>query len=302
MRADQPATQRYRDAFAHRDLVHELEALIGRAWPALTVLDVDGWRLRSARGFTRLVNSVWPYHSRDGLGLTERIDRVERVYTERGQQPCFWLSPSASPRGLDRALAERGYPATPPVEVRTARLDHLAALEVADTTTAALLSEPSPPWLDAWARVAHASDEDAETAALLLARVDAEQAFAVLGSGEKNKGGGADGNLAVARGVLHGGWLGIDYLAAAGDAHLESAGHALIGGLARWAAARGGERAYCQLDSADHAARGLTRGMRFQRAYTYRFRVHPLPPPRRASGQRPSPARTARLGWRRRRG
>lgn len=299
MGSGQPATQRYRDAFAHRDLVHELEALIGRAWPALTVLDVDGWRLRSARGFTRLVNSVWPYHSRDGLALSERIDRVERVYTQRGQQPCFWLSPSASPRGLDRALADRGYEATPPVEVRTSRLDHLAALDTVDPAVH-LLSEPAPRWLDAWARLADASSDDAETAALLLARVPAEQAFAVLGGGD-GRDGGPDGPVAVARGVLHGGWLGLDYLAAAGDAHLESAGHALVGGLARWAASRGGERAYCQLPSADPAARALTRGMRFQRAYTYRFRVHPLPPPQPVSGARPSPTRTDRAGWRRRR-
>lgn len=300
MGSGRPATQRYRDAFAHRDLVHELEALIARAWPALTVLDVDGWRLRSARGFTRLVNSVWPYHSRDGLALSERIDRVERVYTQRRQQPCFWLSPSASPRGLDRALAERGYQATPSVEVRTSRLDHLAALQAGDTTTAVLLSEPAPRWLDAWARLAEASGEDAETAALLLARVHAEQAFAVLADG-KGRDGESDGQVAVARGVLHGGWLAIDYLAAAGDADLESAGHALVGGLARWAASRGGERAYCQLPGADPTGRALTRGMRFQRAYTYRFRVHPLPPPQPSASERPSPARAPRASWRRRR-
>lgn len=300
MGSSQPATQRYRDAFAHRDLVHELEALIGRAWPALTVLDVDGWRLRSARGFTRLVNSVWPYHSRDGLALSERIDRVERVYTQRGQQTCFWLSPSANPRGLDRALAQRGYEATSPVEVRTSRLDHLAALAAEDARRTVLLSEPGPQWLDAWARLAEASGEDSETAALLLRRVHAEQAFAVLGDGD-GRDGGSDGHVAVARGVLHGGWLGIDYLAAGGDAHLESAGHALVGVLARWAASRGGERAYCQLASADSTGRALTRGMRFQRAYTYRFRVHPLPPPQRSAGERPSPARAPRTGWRRRR-
>lgn len=275
--SDQPATRRYRDAFAYRDLVHELEALITRAWPALTVLDVDGWRVRSARGFTRLVNSVWPHHSREGLGLADRIDRVERVCAQRGQQPSFWLSPSASPRGLDQALAARGYEATPPVEVRTSRLDHLAALRTPDGPATVSSEDGRAAWLSAWARLAGASGRDAETAELLLARVQAEQAFAVVAGGTDPDGVKRE-ELAVARGVLHGGWLGIDYLAADGGADLEAAGHALVAGLARWAASRGGERAYCQVDSADPSARALTRGMRFHRAYTYRFRLHPLPP------------------------
>lgn len=281
MPTESAATQRYRDAFAYRDLVSELEALIDRAWPALTVLDVDGWRVRSARGFTRLVNSVWPRESRGALELSARIDRVERVYAQRGMTPCFWLSPSATPRGLDRALADRGYEATPPVEVCTTAIDVLADLDGVEGEVT-LLDSPAARWLDAWTRLSGASAHEADTAAALLERVRAEQAYAVVSRDETDVG--------VARGVLHGGWLGIDYLAAAESARTDATGHALVGALGRWARDRGGQRAYSQLDRADACVSALTRGMRWRRAYTYRFRVHPLPPRsappgRRAGGQ-----------------
>lgn len=269
-----PAIQRYRNAYAQRDLVHELEALIDRANPPLSTLDVDGWQLRTARGFTRTANSVWPRPTRGRLSLEARVAQVERFYGARRLAPAFLVSPSAAPRTLDRSLEAAGYTATPPVEVRTTRVDRLADLAGAAGTT-----PDAERWLEAWARAFGRPTETLVVAARVLAQVRAEQVFAVVEQ---------DREAAVARGVVYGGWLGVDQLAATPGLRTRATGHALLSALGRWAAARDAEQAYCAVDTAD-PSRALLDGAGWRRAYTYRFRVHPLPP--RPAGQTPAPRR-----------
>ncbi|HVL99548.1 MAG TPA: hypothetical protein VM324_09690 [Egibacteraceae bacterium] len=266
-----PAVQRYRDAFVQRDLVQELEALIHRANPPLTTLDVDGWQLRSARGLSPTANSVWPRATRGRLPLAARVEQVERFYANRRLAPRFLVSPSADPGNLDLVLAGAGYTATAPVEVRTARVERLADVDAA-ARGVTLSTAPAPSWLHAWARLAGQAEEVLDTAGALLGGVAAEQAFAHLHD--------VGAVVAVARGVCYGGWLGVDYLSTAPAWRTAATGRALLGALARWAAGHEAEQAYCAVDTADPAARQLIDGAGWRRAYSYRFRVHPLPPAR----------------------
>lgn len=261
-----PAAQRYRAAFAQRELVDELEALIDRANPPLSTLAIDGWRLRTARGFTQTANSVWPHATRGRLSLSARLRQVERFYATHRLPPRFQVSPSAEPADLDRVLAAAGYTATPAIEVRTARIDRLVDLEPAGAVS--VIAEQEPRWLAAWVRLAGQPPAMMDMATTLLRRVRADQAFAVLEHAD---------DVAIARGVSYGGWLGVDYLVAAPAWRSPTTGHALLGALGRWAAAGGAERAYCCVDTADESMRLLVDGSGWRRAYHYRFRVHPLP-------------------------
>ena len=42
----------------------KLERLAMHAWPAVEVVELDGWLLRYAAGITRRANSVWPNEMR----------------------------------------------------------------------------------------------------------------------------------------------------------------------------------------------------------------------------------------------
>lgn len=259
----------YRDAFTQRDLVHELDALAVRAWPALTVLDLDGWRLRTARGFTTQANSVWPRAFGDRLDLATKLRNVERHYWSRGLPARFQVSPAAAPKGLDRVLAERGYVRSEAVEVRTAVLEDWPGIDRSPRAALELLAEPTERWLAAWARAApRRADGDladlADLAARILARVPAPSVYALAHVGGED--------VAVARGVLDGGWLGLADVATVDGHRRKGIADALLVALGRWAADRGAQQAWLAVEASNTAAVALYRERGFQRAYTYRYR------------------------------
>jgi N-acetylglutamate synthase len=257
------SVQRYRAAFAQRDLVSEVEALRARAWPPLTILDLDGWQLRSAGGLTRRANSAWPRAAGPRLPLEARIAQMEAFYLQGTTDPLVQLLPGAAPAGLAAALRARGYLASPPVEVRTRRADLLVDLAAPDDV---VLTDDLDGWLQRWARATGADGRAADMAGRMLARVAPPQALAVLAAGSE---------VAVARGVLDGGWLGLDLLAASPGLAHQGAGHALLAALGRWGARGGAQRAHLEADPADPVAVALQTAAGFRRAYTFTYLAQP---------------------------
>lgn len=281
---------RYRAAFAQRNLVQELEALTARAWPPLTLLDLDGWQLRSAGGLTLQANSAWPRTEGARLGLDARLAQVEAFYGKGDTPPAVQVSPSARPGGLDAALRGRGWLPTATVQVATRpvewlvaldrrpnghRMDDAAPAEPAGESPAhaASVGRERAALIDAgagtaaWAQATNAPARHVELAARILERVQPPSAFAVWADGDA---------VAVARGVVDGGWLGIDRLAASGRMRTPAVGGALLAALAGWALGRGAAHAYVAVAGDDAAARALTADVGFRRAYTHRYLV--LPP------------------------
>lgn len=255
------AVRRYRDAFGYHDAVHELEALIAAAWPPLLLLDMGGWQVRSARGCTWLANSVWPRANRPGPPLDARLDNVERFYAARGLAPCFQIGPASAPRHLDRVLAGRGYAPTTDVEVRTGRLDVLAD-QTDGAAAVTVVSEPTSEWLQAWARAGGAPARQPDVAEAVLRRVRAPSAYATLA---------VDGtDIAVARGVADGGYLGVHGLTAAPPHRHPAVGRALLGVLSRWAIGLGAVQACVPVDD---GGASLIDAVGLRRAYRFRFRV-----------------------------
>jgi N-acetylglutamate synthase len=263
VRPGSDSVARYRAAFAQRNLVQEIEALAARAWPPLTILDLDGWQLRSSGGLTRRANSVWPRGAGTRLDLDARLAQAEAFYLQGGLDPTVLVSPSAQPRDLDAALRARGYRATPEVEVRTRRLAGLA--DAAPAGTAADLVSVGE-WLPRWADAAGAASRAVTMAERMLARTLPDAAFAVVRTRRE---------VAVARGVLDAGWLGVDLLAATPGLRDADTGRALLAALGRWAEEGGGERAWTEVDTGDAAAVALLARAGFRRGYAHRYRVRP---------------------------
>jgi N-acetylglutamate synthase len=264
MRRRPDTVRAYRDAFAERDRIYELEALVARAWPALTVLDLDGWRLRSSRGFTRRGNSVWPRASGDRLDLATKLANVERHYAARGLAAVFQIGPAPEPKGLDRVLAERGYRASEPVEVRTARIEDLPGSGQPPPRGFSVLDEPHRRWLAVWAQ-GGARGAQTDLAVRILSRAPEPSAYAVL------RVDGAD--VAVGRGILDGGWLGIADVVTTPAWRGRGAARLLLAGLASWGSARGAELAWLAVEAGNRAALTLYRAAGFRRAFSYRYRT-----------------------------
>lgn len=110
------------------DATRRLERFWADAWPAETVEDHAGWRYRMDRGVSHRANSVLPHGDEDGGPLGPRIDTVEAAYRRRGLAPCFHLSETARPEGLEAVLIGRGYSLADQSEVQVAPVEPLLAL------------------------------------------------------------------------------------------------------------------------------------------------------------------------------
>jgi N-acetylglutamate synthase len=262
--------QRYRSAFMQRDLVHELDALSARALPALETLDLDGWRLRSARGFTKRANSVWLRETGTRVPLERKLEHVERFYAVRRLPACYQLGAGA-PAGLDRLLGRRGYGLVAPTDVRAATLSSLIAPDPAGTDPSAvgvghLTARPTPRWLDAWGALRGTADRR-DVAEAVYGRVAAPSAYLLL---EVE---GVD--VAVLRGVLDGGWLGLFDLAVHPEARRRRVASTLLRSLGRWAAERDGVQAWAQVEQDNPAAQQLFTRLGFRTISSYRYRIRP---------------------------
>ena len=232
----------------------ELESVAYELWRAPEVVELDGWRLRYAYGYTGRANSVWP--NGDGaLPLDEKIDRVEEWYRERSRPPAFQLTEAARPRELDARLAERGYIVrTAPVSVQTAALDDVLARTHGEADVSEELD-------DAWVSLFAGSRgfDRLDVVRMLLEAGDT--AFARVG------------DVAGGRGVRVGDWLGITSMVTVPEARRRGHGRAILHALARWGAARGCTRAILQVERGNAAAEELYGGVGFVPHHEYRYRV-----------------------------
>jgi N-acetylglutamate synthase len=71
-------------------------------------LAYEGWLVRRARNDVKRASSVNAFYS-SSKPLQEKIDHVERLYSEYGMPPLFRLTSFSRPFNLDEALEQRGY-------------------------------------------------------------------------------------------------------------------------------------------------------------------------------------------------
>jgi GNAT superfamily N-acetyltransferase len=211
--------------------IRDLEEVGYRIWVSPEVEELDGWRLRHARGLTGRANSVFP-NAEGALPLDEKIGRAEAWYAARAQPPRFQLTDASLPAGLPRALSGRGY----------------APTGVLDETL-------HDDWVELWA--ASRGSDDLTTARALLTGSPGRTAFARVPG------------MAVGRAVTHGSWLGITSMVTLPDARRRGFARAIVETLVAWGRAAGATRGFLQTDSA--AAQSLYAQFGWETRYTYRY-------------------------------
>ncbi len=246
--------------------IEALEAVAFRAWPAETVADMDGWRVRWTHGVTRRGNSVSPLECTIAgeASLSERIDRVERFYADRDLEPLFQLGARPHPADLDDHLAARGYETEAGVTVQVATpADVVSALYATGDGEARVDDAVTDAWLAVAAKksrfrdVPHVLEGFLERiggrARFPLAFINGEPACAALM-------------------VCEPPWAGLYAMVTAPGFRRRDAGRQLMRAIGEWAPTESLSRLYLLVEDENGAARALYDRAGFLPQYAYHYR------------------------------
>lgn len=266
-----------------------IEAHAAGAWPAASALPVDGWLLRHTPGvLRRRSNSVLPPlrpsldqspagDSGRSAGLPERvIAMAEEYYAGLGLPAVVQVTPAARRGDLDALLAGRGYARAAPTLVLTAPPAQVAGGVAAGGASAAgdrpgpveVTDRPDPEWSRAFADLDDHQDS-ALVADAVIGRIALPAGYARLRLGAEIAG--------VGLFVGGGRYTGAFCIATAPGYRRRGVASAIMAAGARWAAERGSQTLYLQVDEGNAAARGLYDRLGFTTSHGYHFRVAAWP-------------------------
>lgn len=248
-------------AAAPRDVL-ALEEVGVPGWPAPERRWLGRWLLRAAEGWTGRANSVLPLGD-PGLPLDEALAEVAGWYAGRGL-PARFAIPAPGRELLDGALDRRGWTAYNPTQVRTADLEVVLRDWPAPAYEVAVEPEPSAEWLGLYHYRGGSELPPVARAVLTGSR---EPGFAVLRDGGRP--------VAVARGSVDEGWVGVTAVEVAPDRRRQGLGTAVMRGVLGWAADRGATSAYLQVAEDNAGALALYDRLGFARHHGYHYRLAP---------------------------
>jgi ribosomal protein S18 acetylase RimI-like enzyme len=253
-----PATARLRRASDVE--VAALEQISSLGWPALETRQLGDWVLRSAQGFTGRANSVLPLGS-PGQPIERALAEVVSWYRARGVTPRFQV-PLPLCQDLDDELATRGWTGFDPVRVLVADLDAVRMLTDRRDGVGPprVSSRPDDAWLAAY----HYRDQELPAVAREVMSGGAEPLFVSLADGT--------GVVAVARGAVDEGWLGVTAVEVAAHARRLGLGRTLMHDLLEAGRTRGARFTYLQVAEENVPARAFYERLGFRDHHGYHYR------------------------------
>ncbi len=234
-----------------------LEAIAAAGWQPEESAQLGGWTLRATGGFTGRGNSVLPLRP-PGRPLDEALEAARAWYAER-RLPLRVLVPVESRRLLDAELGERGYHFEPDVHTMAVRLDQVPA---EPDGRVHLSGTPDDGW---FAR--YRDGAGAEPIARRLLTRHERACFAGVRAGRRT--------LAISRGTIDDGWLGITAVETDPDVRRTGLARAIITALVGWGRDRGATRGYVQVSSDNLPAVRLYEQLGFWVHHDYRYRSAP---------------------------
>jgi len=234
-----------------------LETVADRAWPPRRRVDLGGWRLNAADGWSLRLNACWPLGEAD-RPIDEAIGAVEAFYAARDLPVRFKLADGAVvPANLAEHLTARGYRPTYETLVMTAPVAGAADAAVA------LSAAPDAAFEAAFVASAAGDPADARERLDALGRIPAPARFARLDLGGEA--------AAVGATAVEGEWAGIFGMRTLPGHRRKGLARRILGALLYEAQCLGARRAYLQVAADNAPAITLYGGLGFATAYGYRY-------------------------------
>lgn len=235
------------------------------------------WTLRAADGFTRRANSCLAVGD-PGLPWDDAAERVIDFYRGQGLDPLVQV---IADDPAEHALLARGWQTGgPDTDLLVTRLSGLIGHRSLDADGPAVeLAEALPErWLDELVRQRGLTEPSPASRAVLAGPapvVFASVITPVLASGSDPDpdatSGALSGLIAMARGQLSDGWLGVTAVWTRPDHRRRGLAHHVIDSIARWAAIRGARNVYLQVARDNAVAQAAYAGLGFTRHHGYRY-------------------------------
>jgi ribosomal protein S18 acetylase RimI-like enzyme len=222
------------------------------------------WLLRSGSGFTGRANSVLPLGA-PGCELVDALAQVGAIYQRHDLPAMFQVPVCAETADIDGYLTEQGWTAFNASVVLTADLGRAlrAAPAVPAGLRAVFCERPDQDWLTGYQ---YRGAPLPASAVQVLVHAD-DVIFAALHDDL--------GQVAVVRGVLTDGLLGVTALTVLQARRRGGIGSVLMSELFRWAARRGAHSVYLQVAANNAAALALYRRLSFTEHHRYHYRREP---------------------------
>ena len=233
-----------------------LERLGVEAW-AVDLEPLGEWTLRAGAGFTGRANSCLAVGD-PGLPVTEAADVVEAYAARHGIAP---MASVVSGSTADAALRALGWTETyVATDVLATRLADLLGDRPSDPRVV-VTEELTPAWRATYDEYRRSDVDPAVVTRLLDGR--RPRAFASIE---------VDGVVvAVARGHLADGWLGVAGVWSRPEHRRQGLGTAVVLALAHWSARRGARWCYLQVETANTAAHAAYARLGFVQHHRYHY-------------------------------
>lgn len=233
-----------------------LEDVSSRAWPALHLARLGGWRLHASTGHTGRANTCWVLEAPD-REVEAAIDAVEAWYAGHGLPPKFkTVDGATAPADLPARLIARGYAANTETKVMVG--------PVGGANDGVLIGDdPDERFQAVMFEALYRDKADAEERLGTLRRVPPPMMFARID---------LDGvPAAIGACAVEGAWAGISVMRTSPAFRRQGLAGRIVSALLGAAAKAGATRSYLQVEAANVTAIALYEKLGFETAYQYRY-------------------------------
>ena len=242
-------------------MIRTIEELSMNAWPAMQTMLYDGWVLRSADGYTKRANSVYPLYS-SVIDVDVKIGFCESFYQDRNLPAVFKMTHASTPADLDARLEALGYRVDSPTSVQVLTF---GTGNFQTRQSIKLTSEDTESWHDAFAHMNNVSPNRRTTHENILRAIIPKKCYAsVIEAGRI---------IGCGLGVLQGGYLGIFDIVINPDHRGKGFGRLLMQALLAWGQGHQAHTAYLQVMCNNEPALHLYGKLGFEEKYKYWYRI-----------------------------